>query len=196
MTTAFTITYDYLCPFARNANETLLDELEAGADYAVTFAPFSLHQNSLPDGVPPIWADGSATSTGSGVLAILWSLAVRDRFPDFFHAFHRAAFAARHDDGADVNDDSVLERIASSVGLDPDAIRRTVASGEPMASLEAEQTALVQDHAVFGVPTFIAGDEAVFVRLMERSRPEDLRRVLDMLDWATINEFKRTRIAR
>lgn len=196
MTTTFTITYDYLCPFARNANEILLDELSAGADYEVTFAPFSLHQNSLPDGAPPVWEDGSATTTGSGVLAILWSLAVRDRFPDHFHAFHRSVFAARHDEGAHLNDDAVLGRIASGVGLDADAIRTVVDSGEPMASLEAEHTALVRDHAVFGVPTFIAGDEAVFVRFMERNRPDDLRRVIEMLDWVTINEFKRTSISR
>ncbi len=192
---SFTITYDYLCPFARNANEILLDELDAGSDYDVTFAPFSLHQNSLPDDVPPIW-DASATSDGSGVLAILWSLAVRDRFPDRFQAFHRAVFVARHDEGVDLNDDAVLGGIASRVGLDADAIRMVVRSGVPMASLEGEHTALVRDHAVFGVPTFIAGDEAVFVRFMERNRPEDLRRVLEMLDWATINEFKRTRVPR
>lgn len=196
MTTTFTITYDYLCPFARNANEIVLDELGSGADYDVTFAPFSLHQNSRPDGVPPVWEDGSATTTGSGVTAILWSLAVRDRFPDFFHAFHRAVFAARHDEAADLNDDALLGRIASGVGLEPAAIRMVVESGNPMASLEAEHTALVRDHAVFGVPTFIAGDEAVFVRFMERNRPDDLRRVLEMLDWVTINEFKRTRVSR
>jgi protein-disulfide isomerase len=196
MTTTFTITYDYLCPFARNANEILLDELDAGADYEVTFAPFSLHQNSLPDGVPPIWEAEPGTTEGSGVLALLWSLAVRDQSPDLFQAFHRAVFAARHDEAANLNDDAVLGRIASGAGVDPDAIRAIVDSGEPMASLEAEHTALVRDHAVFGVPTFIAGGEAVFVRFMERNRPDDLQRVLEMLDWVTINEFKRTRVSR
>lgn len=196
MTNTFTITYDYLCPFARNANEILLDELDAGVEYDVTFAPFSLHQNSLPNGAPPLWEAGSAATAGSGVLAILWSLAVRDRFPDLFHAFHRSVFAARHDDGVDINDEAVLGRIASGVGLDADEIRMVVDSGEPMTSLETEHTALVRDHAVFGVPTFIAHGEAVFVRFMERKRPDDLRRVLEMLDWVTINEFKRTRISR
>ncbi|HSJ70356.1 MAG TPA: DsbA family protein [Acidimicrobiia bacterium] len=196
MTTTFTITYDYLCPFARNANEILLDELDAGVGYDVTFAPFSLHQNSLPDGALSVWDDGPSATAGSGVLALLWSLAVRDRFPDLFRPFHRAVFAARHDEAADLNDDAVLGGIASGVGIDADAVRAIVESGEPMVSLEAEHTALVRDHAVFGVPTFIAGGEAVFVRFMERNRPDDLRRVLEMLDWVTINEFKRTRVAR
>ena len=32
VTHAFEITYDYRCPFARNAHEHVLDALEAGAD--------------------------------------------------------------------------------------------------------------------------------------------------------------------
>jgi len=49
---------------------------------------------------------------------------------------------------------------------------------------------------VWGVPTYIEGDEAVFVRFMERGRVDDLERTLDMLQWSRLNEFKRTRIAR
>ena len=37
---------------------------------------------------------------------------------------------------------------------------------------------------------------ATFVRFMERGRVEDLLRVLDLLDWNGLNEFKRTRIPR
>jgi hypothetical protein len=36
----------------------------------------------------------------------------------------------------------------------------------------------------------------VFVRFMERHRRDDLERVVDMLGWANLNEFKRTRIPR
>ena len=49
---------------------------------------------------------------------------------------------------------------------------------------------------VFGVPTFVADGVATFVRFMERGRVEDLLRVLDLLDWDGLNEFKRTRIPR
>jgi hypothetical protein len=55
------------------------------------------------------------------------------------------------------------------------------------------------------VPTFISGDEAVFVRLMDRS-PEgtdaaasrrSIERVVELLDgWPNLNEFKHTGIAR
>lgn len=196
MTTSFTITYDYLCPFARIANETLVAELEAGADYDVAFAPFSLHQNSLPEGSGSVWDIDAGPPTGSGVLALLWSLAVRDTLPGHFLTFHAAVFSARHDEGADLNDPGVLRAIASGVGIDADAIGAMVDSGVPMKVLRDEHTRLVEEYAVFGVPTFIAGREAVFVRLMERHRPDDLRRVIEILEWSNLNEFKRTRIDR
>ena len=196
MTTSFTVTYDYLCPFARIANEILVTDLEGGADYAVTFAPFSLHQNSLPDGSRTVWDSDPGSPTGSGVLALTWSLAVRDAMPEHFLAFHGAVFSARHDEGADLNDPDVLGAIASGVGLDVDAIENMIDSGLPMKVLRDEHTRLAEEYAVFGVPTFIAGGEAVFVRLMERHRPDDLRRVIEMLAWSNLNEFKRTRIDR
>ena len=49
---------------------------------------------------------------------------------------------------------------------------------------------------MFGVPTYIEGEEAVFVRFMERGRVDDLERALDLLQWTRLNEFKRTRIPR
>ncbi len=196
MTTTLSITYDYLCPFARIANETLVDMLEDGADYDVSFMPFSLTQNHRSDHEPAVWADGTSLDAASGVRALLWSLAVRDGDGDRFRSFHRAVFNARHDDGVDINDVDVLAQIARSVGVDVAAVESSVASGLPAKTLEAEHTALVNDHAVFGVPTFIAGEEAVFVRLMHRHRRDDVARVIELLSWSNLNEFKRTRIPR
>lgn len=195
MTHRFTLTYDYLCPFARIANEAVAEALDDGADYEVLFAPFSLHQNSRKEDVPAVWDDPDGVD-GSGVRALLWSLAVRDSRPDRFLPFHLAIFRARHDDGADINDPALLGDLAESAGIDAAAVDRAVASGEPMENLRAEHTWLRDEFGVFGVPTFIAGDEAVFVRLMERHRLQDLAKVIDMLEWSNLNEFKRTRVHR
>jgi hypothetical protein len=65
-----------------------------------------------------------------------------------------------------------------------------------MATLAAEHDESVARWRVFGVTTFIAGEEAVFVRLMERHNRADVSRVIDMLRWVDLNEFKRTRIPR
>ena len=59
-----------------------------------------------------------------------------------------------------------------------------------------EHTEAVDLWAVFGVPTYIEDDEAVFVRFMERGRVDDLERAVDLLQWSRLNEFKRTRIPR
>jgi hypothetical protein len=52
------------------------------------------------------------------------------------------------------------------------------------------------------VPTFIVGDQAVFVRLLERPDGDGakakatIERLLDQIDWPTLNEFKHTSIPR
>ena len=194
--TAFSITYDYMCPFARIANETIVEMLEDGWDANVTFTPFSLHQNSLSGSSSSVWdADGEGLE-GRGVRPLAWSLAVRDEYPEHFLAFHRAVFNARHDDGRDINDDSVLRNLVSGAGADADTIADIVESGVPMKTLHDEHTRNVEEHAVFGVPTFIGGGEAVFVRLMERHNRADVEKVVSMVGWSNLNEFKRTRIPR
>ena len=60
----------------------------------------------------------------------------------------------------------------------------------------AEHTEQVERFNAFGVPTFIEGDDAVFIRFMERNRAGDLERALELLDWTRLNEFKRTQIPR
>ena len=192
MTKSVTLTYDYLCPFARNANEAMVEYVATGADVEVRYAPFSLHQNSR-SGDTAVWDDPSGADS-SGVRALLWSLAVREGTPESFEAFHVALFNARHDDGIDINDPTELANVARAVGLDADRIAEDVATGVPMKALRDDHTALVDDHAVFGVPTFISGDEAVFVRFMERHAIDDIARTIDMVTWTNLNEFKRTRI--
>jgi 2-hydroxychromene-2-carboxylate isomerase len=130
------------------------------------------------------------------VLAHYWAIAVRDTFPEKFNEFHVAVFTAKHDDLLDIDDPAVLASVANNVGLDPDDISEVVASGVPAKTLASEHTRLVQDHSVFGVPTFIANDEAVFVRLMERHKLDDLDKVVSMVGWTNVNEFKRTTVPR
>ncbi|MDQ1516226.1 MAG: hypothetical protein QOE80_2056, partial [Actinomycetota bacterium] len=76
------------------------------------------------------------------------------------------------------------------------AVAEEVASGRPLKALEAEHTEAVDRYAVFGVPTVIEGDEAVFVRIMERGNVDDWAEALDLVGSTRINEFKRTKIPR
>lgn len=195
MTRSFAIAFDYLCPFAYNAHAAVVAALEAGEDLDVRFVPFSLEQNHLEAGEPAIW-DRPPAERGSGAMALLFGIAVRDHFPDRFRAFHLAAFAARHDRALAIREESVMREVAASVGLDADAVAERAADPGTLETLAREHTELVEVHAVFGVPTFIADDVATFVRFMERGRVDDLLRALDLLDWDRLNELKRTRVPR
>lgn len=196
MTTNFGITFDYLCPFARNANEAVAEGLRSGEDWDVRFLPFSLSQTKVEEGEVPVWERLPGDDGIRGVLALQWGIAVRDGWPDRFLDFHIALFEARHGRGADIGDTAELSAVAVSVGLDPASVAVEVATGRPLQTLATEHQELVTGRAVFGVPTFIVDDEAVFVRLMDRHRPDEIARVLGLLEWAGLNEFKRTRVPR
>ncbi|MGH8874411.1 MAG: DsbA family protein [Acidimicrobiia bacterium] len=193
MTHVFQVTFDYLCPFARNAAEAVQAGLDQGKDWKPTFRAFSLAQAHLEEGEPPVW---ERPDEPAGVLALQWGIAVRDAFPEQFPAFHQAMFAARHDHGRDIKDEAVIREAAGAAGLDPQAVAKEVASDGPLKIMAGEHTEGVERWEVFGVPTFIVGEEAVFCRLMERGRVDDVERLLDMVSWARLNEFKRTRIPR
>jgi protein-disulfide isomerase-like protein with CxxC motif len=198
---AFTLTFDYLCPFAAIANDTVLDALEAGLPHEVTFRAFSLSQVHLEPDDAPVW-DSDPDDRPSGVAALEWGLAARDHFPASFPAMHRALFAAKHTHGRDLGDVTTLRKAAEEAGLAPDEVAAVVAGGSPARALAADHGWGVQQHRVFGVPTWITEQRAVFTRIMERPpTPEAARRtverVLDLVDdWPVLNEFKQTRIPR
>lgn len=188
----FDITFDYLCPFARNANEAVINGLDLGRDWDVRFRPFSLSQVHVADGEPDVFSD----PTASGVLALHWGIAIRDSDPVHFHAAHVALFAARHDHGRDINDESVIRESVAAVGVDVDAIAAVVESGTPAKTLSVEHGDAVERHRVFGVPTFITDDVATFIRFMDRGEVSSVDRMLPLLAWRDLNEFKRTVVPR
>lgn len=196
MPATLAITFDYLCPFARNANESVIEGLRDGAEWDVTFRPFSLAQTKVEEGSAPVWERDLSAAGTRGVPALQWGIAVRDRWTDMFDSFHLALFAARHEEGVDIGDDNELAKVAAAVEIDPVAVAAEVASGRPLQTLAVEHQELVKRWDVFGVPTFIVGDEAVFVRLMERHQPQEINRIVDLLAWTNLNEFKRTQIPR
>jgi hypothetical protein len=202
MATSFSVTWDYRCPFARNAHEHILTGLAAGADWDVRFLPFSLGQAHVEEGGVSVWDD---PSQDSGLLALQSGVVVRDSYPDLFPAVHRGLFAVRHDDGLHLEDRAVVEKVLTEHGVPAGAVFEQVDSGAALAKVRAEHERYVASHTVWGVPTFIAGDEAVFVRLMDRSpigsEPapsiRTIDRVVDLLTgWPELNEFKHTVVRR
>jgi DSBA-like thioredoxin domain len=196
----YAATWDYRCPFARNGHEHILDGLEAGADWQVTFVPFFLNQTHVPEGGTPAWEDPAHQPD---LLALSAGVVVRDRFPDQFAAVHRALFTARHDAGGDLRDPAVVRAALSEAGADADAVLAEVEDGWPAKTIREEHERAVEEHAVFGVPTFVVGDRAVFVRLMTRPGGDGAlaRRTVDQVlelltEHPELNEFKYTRVTR
>jgi 2-hydroxychromene-2-carboxylate isomerase len=202
MTSTFAVTWDYRCPFARNAHEHLLTGVAAGADWQVRYLPFSLGQVHVEDGQPSVW---DKPEQDTGILALQAGVVVRDEFPDEFPAVHRALFAARHDDGLRLEDRAVVERVLTEHGVPADAVFARIDSGTALATVRAEHEQFAASHNVWGVPTFIAGDQAVFVRLMDRAKVgadpapsvRAIERTVDLLiGWIELNEFKHTSVPR
>ena len=195
MARSIAVTFDYRCPFAYNGNAAVIAAIRAGSDVDFTFRPFSLDQAHVEEGATPVW-DRDPSDWGTGTLALQYGIAVRDAFPDQFFDAHLALFAARHDKGLKIGHEDVVRDAVAEAGLDVDAVAEEVASGRPLKALAAEHSEAVDKWEVWGVPTYIEGEEAVFVRFMERGRVDDLERTLDLLQWTRLNEFKRTRISR
>ncbi|MDA3647539.1 DsbA family protein [Saccharopolyspora indica] len=201
MTSTFAVTWDYRCPFARNAHEHLLTGLAAGADWQVRYLPFSLGQAHVEEG-PSVWDE---PGQDSGIIALQAGVVVRDEYPQQFPAVHRALFAARHDDGLHLEDRSVVAGVLADHDVPADAVFERIDSGAALAQVRAEHEQFASSHDVWGVPTFIAADQAVFVRLMTRA-PEGsdaqasiraVEKVLDLLTgWPDLNEYKHTTIPR
>lgn len=198
-TPSFALTWDYRCPFARIANDHVITGLEGGAGWDVTFVPFSLGQVHVDDGEPDVW---DVPETDSGLLALQVAVVVRDRHPDRFLAVHRSLFELRHDHGGSLRDRFTLERVLEAQGVDAAAVFAEVKDGWPLHVVRDEHTALAASHHVWGVPTLIVGDHAAFVRLLDgpggdaATARATVERLVDLLTWSSLNEFKHTSIPR
>jgi hypothetical protein len=196
----FAVTWDYRCPFARNGHEHVLDGLEAGAPWDVTFVPFFLNQSHVPEGGTPAWDDPAQQAD---LVALAAGVVVRDRFEALFPAVHRSLFAARHDDGGDLRDVAVVREALTRAGADAGLVLAEVESGWPAKVVRDEHDRVVSQLDVFGVPTFIADDSAVFVRLMNRPlgdgtlARDTIDGILELMnERPELNEFKHTRLTK
>ncbi|HEX9549182.1 MAG TPA: DsbA family protein [Acidimicrobiales bacterium] len=197
---SFAVTWDYRCPFARNAHEHLVAAIDAGAGWEVQFVPFSLDQTHVHEGDPPVW---DSPDEFPALLAMQAGIVVRDRFPKRFLPTHVALFAARHDEARDTREREVVADVLNENGVDAGEVFEAIQEGWPLEAFRKEHEAALADHHVFGVPTFIAGGQAAFVRVMTRPRGDSelgrttIERILDLTaGWSDLNELKHTSIPR
>ena len=176
----------------------LLGQETAGDDWRVRWVPFSLNQTRIAGGGTDVWDDPEMASTR---MAVEVGLAVRDGWPEAFPAVHSGLFAARHDRGLDIREHDVVADVLVAHGLDADDVFNVVLECGPRDAFRLEHQAAVAEHKVFGVPTVIAGGQAVFIRLVDRpgtdaaKARETVERCVDLVaGWPNLNEFKHTTI--
>ena len=199
-TKTFAITWDYRCPYARNAHEHVVSALLAGADWEVQFIPFALDQVHVAEGAPSVW---DVPDRYPGLLATQAGIVVRDEYPEQFLSTHLALFSARHDRAADTRKHEVLVAVLNEQGVDGGAVLDAIDEGWPLDVFRKQHEAAVADHHVFGVPTFLIGGQAAFVRLLSRPHgdaklgTETVERVLGLAGgWTDLNELKHTSVPR
>ena len=200
MARAFAVNWDYRCPFARNAHEHVVAGLRAGADWQVDFLPYSLSEGHREDGDPPVWED---PDKAGDLLPMLAAIVVQERQPERFLDVHSALFQARHDQGRDLRREQVVSDVLSEAGADAAAVMQEVSSGWPLDAFRKAHEVSESDYDVWGVPTFVVGDRAAFVRLMTRPS-EDSDTSIDLIErvvgavggWTEVNELKHTTLDR
>ena len=192
---AFSINFDYRCPGTFVVHDNLLDGLAAGADWDVTFLPFSLGQVHVEPGELPIW---ERPGDDSGLLALQVAVTVRDEHPEAFLGIHRALFDLRHREGRRL-DRANIDEILDAAHLPKAEVWQAVDEGTALETVSSEHTDQVKQLDVWGVPTFMTEEQAVFVRLTERSDGDGatarrrIERILELMtDAPDLNEFKHT----
>ena len=130
---AFAVTWDYRCPFARNAHEHVVAGLRAGAPWDVTFVPFSLGQVHVAEGEPDIW---DRWQDDTGLLALQAGVVVRDQFPDRFLDVHEALFALRHDHGGHLRDEARCAPCSRRRASTPTSCSPRSTAATPLATVQ------------------------------------------------------------
>ena len=195
--TSFELSFDYRCPFAKNIHLHVLRALEGGADFDVEFVPWTMSQGYKRDGAPDVWDD---PDHDADLLALAVSISVRDEQPEKFLAAHEALFRARHERAIRLVTFDEIDRVLQPIGVDMTRVRDDVESRRPHKVI-GENFAKYEGFEAFGVPTFVVGGDAVFVRYM--TPPDEdtaastslIQSILAMIaTQPELNEFKHTRL--
>lgn len=194
---SFAVSFDYRCPFAKNIHLHLIAALRAGADFDVTFEPWTLSQGHRAEGAPDVWDDPAKEAD---LLALAYGIAVRDTHSreDFLEA-HEALFRARHERGIRLASVDEIEAVLAGTSVILDTVRAEVASRRPYGVI-AETYRRFGKLDAFGVPTFVVGNDATFVRYMTTpAEGVDSAAIISslvtlMANTPQLNEFKHTRL--
>ncbi len=193
---AFQLSYDYRCPFAKNIHLHVITALRAGADVGVTFVPWTMSQGYRASGAPDVWDDPARDPEH---LALAVSTSVRDLQPESFLDVHEALFRARHERAIRLVTGDEIKEALGGIDVDLNLVFEDLASRRPHKVI-GESFREFERYEAFGVPTFVVGEDATFVRYMNPpSDPQASIALIEslvtlMTDNSALNEFKHTKV--
>src|SRR5277367_2511616 len=158
----FDLSYDYRCPFAKNIHLHVVTALRAGADFDVTFVPWTMSQGYKVEGAPDVWDDPTRDLE---LLSLAVSTSIRDLQPEHFLDAHEALFRARHERALRLVTNEEITDALALTGVDLDAVFDDVASRRPHKVI-GQSFQEFERYEAFGVPTFVVDGDATFVRYM------------------------------
>ena len=176
----FDIFFDYTCPFVFRASRLVEAVRRSGKrDLDVRWRFFSLAQVNSKDEGWTVW-DAPPSELVRGRLAFAAAEAAHRQ--GRLDQLHEAMLLARHRDGADIEDRSVVETLATGAGLDVETFRHDLGDPSILEALKRDHTVAVTDHGVFGTPTFVFEDgSAAYVRLAASATENGVLHVFDHL---------------
>ncbi len=194
----FLLSYDYRCPFAKIIHLHVIEALRAGANFDVTFVPWTMSQGYRDEGAPDVWDDPERDSQ---LLSLAVSTSVQALMPERFLDVHEALFRARHDRAIRLVSEPEIATALEGLDLDLSAIFDDVASRRPHKVI-GEWFREFERYEAFGVPTFVIDGDATFVRYMNppTDDPQGSIALIESLvtlmsDQSALNEFKHTKVA-
>ena len=131
-----------------------------GGSVQVNWKNFNLQQvNSKDDSDPKVWEQPDLHEARA-LLASVAGEAARRQGDDAFDRFHLALLTARHgsEDRIPLNEDEPLIKIAEEAGLDAGRFREDLKDPELLKVIARDHTEAVEEHGVFGTPTFVFED--------------------------------------
>jgi hypothetical protein len=195
---AFQLSYDYRCPFAKNIHLHVVAALRAGADFDVTFVPWTMSQGYRAEGAPDVWDDPQRDAEH---LALAVSTSIRDLVPEMFLDAHEALFRARHERAIRLVTEGEIAEALEGLPLDLGLIFDDVASRRPHKVI-GESFREFERYEAFGVPTFVVDGDATFVRYMNSPTGDPaasiavIESLVDLMsNQSALNEFKHTKVA-
>jgi hypothetical protein len=193
----FDLSYDYRCPFAKNIHLHVITALRAGADFEVTFVPWTMSQGYKASGAPDVWDDPARDPE---LLALAVSTSIRDQQPEHFLDAHDALFRARHERAIRLVTREEIKDALAPTAVDVVAAFDDVDSHRPHKVI-GESFREFERYEAFGVPTFVVNGDATFVRYMTvpNGEPAESIAVIDSLvtlmsTQSALNEFKHTKV--